>query len=112
MDDISIKIGDRVRQLRQIKGISQEELADNAILNRSFVGQIELGKKNATVRTIEKICLALDITLQEFFSFDFNEFDLQTESQRKASAMLKLLNDKEATHITDIMKRIIEFKSL
>lgn len=112
MDDTTMKIGNRVKQIRQSKGISQEELADYANLNRSFVGLIERGKKNATIKTIEKICIALDITLQEFFSFDMNEFDLQTESQRKASAMLKQLSDKEAVHIADIMKRIIEYKSL
>lgn len=111
MDDISIKIGTRVKQIRQSKGISQEELADTAYLNRSFVGLIERGKKNATVKTIEKICIALGITLQEFFSFDLNEFDLQTESQRRATVLLKQIDDKDAAQVIDIMKRIIEFKT-
>lgn len=112
MDDLLITIGNRIKLIREKKGISQEELANASTLNRSFVGLVERGKKCPTVITIEKICFALDITLQEFFSFDLNEFDLQTEAQRKASVMLKQLNDEEAALIIDIMKKVIDFKGL
>jgi transcriptional regulator with XRE-family HTH domain len=111
MDDISIKIGNRVRQLRQGKGISQEELALIAGLNESFIGQIERGKKNATVKTIEKICFALDVTLHEFFSFELDEIDIQSDSILKASKIFKELDDIQLSKLLDIIKMITDFKS-
>lgn len=107
MDDISIKIGNRVKQLRQDKGISQEELALTANLNKSFVGQIERGKKNATVKTIEKICLALNVTLHEFFSFELDEIDIPSDSLIKISALFKNLNDKQISQVVELIRQII-----
>ena len=111
MDEISIKIGNRIKQIRQRKDISQEELALAANLNKAFVGQIERGQKNATIKTIEKVCFALDVTLHEFFSFELDEVDLHSDSLIKVSSMLKQLDDKQVSQILDIMKKIIELKN-
>lgn len=111
MDEISIKIGNRIKQLRNSRGISQEELADHADLNRAFFGQIERGQKNATVKTLNKICMALDISLHEFFSYDLYEVDPETVSFRKTASLLRQLDEREATQILDIMKKIVEFKN-
>ena len=112
MDEISVRIGNRLRAIRQQKGISQEELADTADLNRAFVGQVERGQKNATIRTIEKLCIALDVTLHEFFSFELDEIDPQDEILLKASSLLKQLNKEQALMLIDIMKKTIAFKDL
>lgn len=113
MDEISIKIGNRIRQIRHSKGVSQEELALVAGINRSFMGQLERGEKNATVKTIEKICIVLEVTLHEFFSFEQEIPNPQNETQIhiKVSSMLKQLDDKQAAQLLDIMKRISDFKN-
>lgn len=58
------KFGDRVRELRKSKHISQEELADKADLHRTYIGMIERAEKNITLLNIEKIALALDVEIK------------------------------------------------
>ena len=53
-------IGDAIRRLRRLKGISQEALADAASIDRSHLGRIERGERNLTVLNLLKIADALD----------------------------------------------------
>lgn len=70
------RIGDRVRDLRRARGYSQIHLADFAMLHRTFIGRVERGETNVTVATLERICAALNITLQDFFrAFDGDKSD-------------------------------------
>lgn len=57
-----------IRRVRVAKGISQDDLALEAEIERSYVGHLERGKKNPTVETLEKIARALNCTVAEFFS--------------------------------------------
>ncbi|MCX5635739.1 MAG: helix-turn-helix transcriptional regulator [Planctomycetota bacterium] len=63
MDDITVRVGFRIRRIREHKGISQEELAGRADLHRAYIGQIERGEKNIGVRNLEKIAKAMEQTL-------------------------------------------------
>ncbi|MDD3925819.1 MAG: helix-turn-helix transcriptional regulator [bacterium] len=66
-EDIIIKFGKRIREERLKLGISQEELAERAGLHRTYIGMIERGEKNITLRNIEKIAKALNISIQDLF---------------------------------------------
>ena len=57
-----------LRRLRQKRGLSQEELADRAGLNRNYVGMIEREENAPTVDALEQIAKALDISAVELFS--------------------------------------------
>lgn len=63
MSEILIKFGERVRQLRKEKRMSQEELADKANLHRTYIGMIERAEKNVTLINIEKIAKALEVSI-------------------------------------------------
>lgn len=63
--EISIKFGDKVRELRNQKGLSQDLLAHNAGLHRTYIGMIERAEKNITLTTIEKIAKALEKEVKE-----------------------------------------------
>lgn len=64
---ILIAFGDRVRQLRKEKGLSQEELSYKADLHRTYIGMIERAEKNITLSNIEKISKALDVDIKKLF---------------------------------------------
>ena len=66
MQDINKQVGKRIRVLRENRGFSQEELASSSGLHRSHMGQIERGEANVTVRTLERIGLALRVPVFEF----------------------------------------------
>jgi transcriptional regulator with XRE-family HTH domain len=57
-----------LRRLRKKRGLSQEELADRAGLNRNYIGMIEREENAPTVDALEQIAKALDINAVELFS--------------------------------------------
>jgi transcriptional regulator with XRE-family HTH domain len=59
------KFGDKVREERHKKGLSQEELASRAGVHRTYIGMIERAEKNITLSNIEKIAKALGIKPSE-----------------------------------------------
>jgi transcriptional regulator with XRE-family HTH domain len=66
--DIRTRFGARVRQLRNGRGWSQEELADRAGLHRTYVGSIERGEQNLSLVNIEKLAATLGVSLAELFA--------------------------------------------
>lgn len=60
-----LKFGQRVREERIKKGLSQEELAELASVHRTYIGMIERAEKNITLLNIEKIANALSLDLHE-----------------------------------------------
>lgn len=54
----------RVREVRKGKGISQERLAEMAGIDRSYIGNIERGEKNITLKKAYEICDALNIAIK------------------------------------------------
>lgn len=64
---IVVQFGERVRELRKEKEISQEELADRAGVHRTYIGMIERGEKNITIVNIQKIAKALGVGIKELF---------------------------------------------
>lgn len=67
--DIKIRVGQRVKQLRNELGISQEELADKAGLDRTYITSVEGGKRNISIVNVEKLAKCLNVSLAEFFTF-------------------------------------------
>ena len=68
--EILIKFGQRVRQLRKEKNLSQEELSHKADLHRTYIGMIERAEKNITLANIEKIANALGTSIDNLLKFD------------------------------------------
>lgn len=64
---ILVAFGDKVRELRKEKGLSQEELSYKADLHRTYIGMIERAEKNITLTNIEKIAKALDVEIKILF---------------------------------------------
>lgn len=65
--DIKVKIGTRIKELREIQKISQKDLAYSSDLDRSYIASVENGRRNISIVNIEKISIALGITLKTFF---------------------------------------------
>ncbi len=64
-----LKLGLKIRIERQKQKISQEKLAEISNLNRNFIGMIERGETNVTVKNLENIANALGLPIQELFNF-------------------------------------------
>ncbi len=64
-DDNLVPFRQRVRALRQERGLSQEGFAAECDLDRTYVGGIERGERNLALRNIERIAKTLGVTLAE-----------------------------------------------
>jgi len=69
IDDIKLKLGKRIKEIRIKAGYSQEELASLAKLHRTYISDIERGGRNVSVENIEKIAMALKIDPSELLKF-------------------------------------------
>lgn len=75
-------IGENVRLYRQKKGLSQEQLALHSEINTSYLGQIERGEKNPTIKILEKIAAALEITLIDLITpFEMRKGGIEPNQQ-------------------------------
>lgn len=64
---ITEKVGQRIRELRRTRGISQEKLALKAEIDRTYLAGVEQGKRNPSIKSLEKIINALEVSFKEFF---------------------------------------------
>lgn len=64
---IEKQLGERIKQLRQEKGLSQEKFALLIEMDRTYFATVESGKRNISIRNIEKISKGLGISLSELF---------------------------------------------
>ncbi len=67
-EQILVNFGNKVREIRKSKNLSQEDLADKADLHRTYIGMIERAEKNITLLNIQKIAIALEIDIKELFN--------------------------------------------
>ena len=65
--DLAEDFGRLVRRLRSERGFSQEEFAFRVGIHRTYMGDIERGEKNVTIKTADKIAKALGLTLAGLF---------------------------------------------
>jgi len=65
MDSVLALFGNRVRELRRKKGLSQEALALEAGLDRSYVGGVERGERNVSLVNIKKLAAAIGVSVSD-----------------------------------------------
>ncbi len=65
--DVRVQIGLRIKELRAEADLSQDELAYSIDMARSYLAEIETGKRNVSIQNLERIANGLGITLDEFF---------------------------------------------
>ncbi len=68
--DILDQFGNRCKQLRNNLNISQEDFALKIDMDRTYYSSVELGKRNISIKNIQKICDGFDISLKDFFDYE------------------------------------------
>ena len=68
---VKSRFGSRLRQFREERGYSQEELAERAGLHRNYVGGVERGERNVALENIVKLAKALSVSPRDLF-IDFS----------------------------------------
>jgi transcriptional regulator with XRE-family HTH domain len=66
--DLLIRLGDRIRKLRKKRGWTQVEMAEKVGIDRSFLADVERGKRNVSVLNLDLIATGLKVSLSQLFS--------------------------------------------
>lgn len=88
-------VGNRIRELREKQGYSQNKLAEWAGVSQTHLRRVELGQADITVSHLQLICDALGISLKDFFSISEEQEDLAAAigqlSPRRRQLLLEFL---------------------
>ena len=68
-----MEIGQKIKRLRVLKGLTQEELADRAELSKGFISQVERDLTSPSIATLVDILQCLGTTISEFFNDNLEE---------------------------------------
>ena len=63
-----MELGEKIKELRNKQGLTQEELADRAELSKGFISQLERDMTSPSIATLEDLLQGLGTTLGEFFN--------------------------------------------
>ena len=66
--DIKLRVGQRIKELRKRLELSQEALANEAEVDRTYMTDVENGRRNISVEVLERIVSALKVSYSEFFN--------------------------------------------
>ncbi len=75
-----MEIGPKLKRLRLLRGLTQEELADRCELSKGFISQVERDQASPSIATLTDLLECLGITLKEFFSDDGKEKTVYTRA--------------------------------
>ena len=92
--------------------MSQEQLAHTADITPAYLGQVERGTKNITVRTLEKVCTALDVNLAEFFSTDKRQENNTDEVSKQILHQLHNRTKEEKQAVLKMVKLVFAIKEM
>ncbi|MBZ5615900.1 MAG: helix-turn-helix domain-containing protein [Acidobacteriia bacterium] len=67
-EDLLIRLGERIRRLRKKRGWTQVEMAEKVGIDRSFLADVERGKRNVSVLNLDLMAKGLKVTLSQLFS--------------------------------------------
>jgi transcriptional regulator with XRE-family HTH domain len=99
------QIGQRITELRKMKGLSQEDLAKSVKISRPSLAQIELGNRSVDILELQKLSLILEFSLDDFMS---NDFSVSQEVEGKEEKKAK----KEEERISVPTLQISKFKNV
>lgn len=106
---MSIKVGENIRIVRDLRGISQQFLADEIGISQKQLSKIENGQVSPTFLLVEKICEKLDISLQELLRLNellvFNNI-----ANHQQGGEYIAYNNTDVKQIEELYKKLLEEK--
>lgn len=86
-----MNVGERLRNLREQCGYSQNGLAERSGVSQTHLRRVELGQADITVGHLELLCDAMGITIKEFFEDDTNSDEVSVALSKLSPKQKKLL---------------------
>lgn len=107
MVNLSVLIGNRIRELRKKRGLRQEDM-ERFGLSYKYYQRIEAGKVNATLKTLEKVAGAFDIDATELFAVPLSKSAEVNEMVAAVAEIIKKDDKKAAKKVSLLVKEFIQ----
>jgi transcriptional regulator with XRE-family HTH domain len=108
MEKLQKNFGNRLKQLRKAKKLTQEQLASKAKMDWKYYGMIERGELNSTLETIDRLSTAFEVEVYQLFVFAFK--DMLTEAEiidKEFNFILSTADEKARKKIFKIAQLIL-----
>ncbi|MBI6865909.1 helix-turn-helix domain-containing protein [Lysinibacillus fusiformis] len=100
MDGLVKLVGSNIKEIRKLKKLTQEELAEKCGLQTSYLAGVERGDRNITIQTLEKITVGLEEAPRIIFNFDTLNFDNKYFEKKELIMILQnLIADRSEAEI-------------
>jgi transcriptional regulator with XRE-family HTH domain len=106
MPDTKLLLGKRIRYLRRLNDLSQEDFAEKAGISHKYLGEIERGKANLTIDIAGKIAAALNIEMMDLFDFK-HEIGRQ-ELKKEINALIREAGNGDLQMIYRVLKSVLK----
>jgi transcriptional regulator with XRE-family HTH domain len=103
MNDLFRKIGGRIKDKREKAGMTQEELSEAVGISQNFLSQMETGRRNPSIGTLNKIATALNSPIHTFFQFTPGKSGKKIIIKNYES-LIASLNKKEQAFLSDVVR--------
>jgi transcriptional regulator with XRE-family HTH domain len=97
-------LGRQIRVLRQQRNLTQAELAERAGIGPKYVGEIERGRTNPTMRLVWRLSKALGVEVFEIFLFSLSDGEQESKLRTQLVRLLKNRRGKELERMAQILK--------
>lgn len=105
------ELGEKVRLLRKSRNLKQDDLGEVLNLSRSQISNLEKGRRNLSLKQLEKLCEYFQVDMSYFFMTNTTDFCLDLIEKAKLLFSSKdLTNDQKDDLFTSIMKIYLDSK--
>ena len=106
--DIKKQVGQRIKKLRSIFKLSQEQVAERCGLSNETISRVERGVQGATLDNYSKIARALGVPLHDLFDFGKKQRTIANRQLREVIDLIRPLSEDDIALITRIIIEIVE----
>ena len=106
MKDTKVLLGGRVKELRKLRGLSQDQLSEMVGIESKHLSRIEVGRGFPSLDTLEKIAESLHVELKDFFEFS-HEVTTLKELREVIGGLLKEANEEKLRLTVKVLRAII-----
>jgi transcriptional regulator with XRE-family HTH domain len=101
-------VGDRVRDIRKSKGLTQQKLAELSNLDDAYIGSVERGERNFSIDSLEKIVVALKVQPSEFFQNYDKQNEIEAAQRAAVDEYMVAISDLSIKQIEAMMRIVKE----
>jgi transcriptional regulator with XRE-family HTH domain len=113
MSTLLIRLGETIRELRKLKGLSQDELGEKSGFHFTYIGGLERGERNISLSNLEKVASCLSVNISDLLrSAELNDSKTLSSVREAATSeitnILEKLNDSEVVMFQNIIREVMK----